>query len=301
MEDISIALGAREAPGTIQPNAFTSLINRSTLNFQMSSPVGRSSYPKRGQRTITSYSGRRQRRSAGVSSRITNPELTSRAAAQKWTKVFRNPKSLVGEPYFGSSPTASFVVPMWVKVSELTEEEKLKYEEVEKKKEEERLAWRNAMEERRASEVDAKEDADENDMNDDSSDEDDDRNESNNSKAGGVQDEPVVENPSADISMSVEESSNQNEMDDAVNAKEVAIEEVAASNQTSDDMTEPPSTHGGESSVVDNSMKSDVVTTAQSNNQKEEDSAQVEDDTQSELLLKKQRLDETLDAQEFAE
>lgn len=53
----------------------------------------------------------------------------------------------MGEPYFGSSPSASFVVPMWVKVSELTEEEKLKYEEVEKKKEEERLASEVAADE----------------------------------------------------------------------------------------------------------------------------------------------------------
>lgn len=192
------------------------------------------------------------------------------------------------------------MVPMWVKVSELTEEEKLKYEEVEKIKIEERLAWKNAMEERRASEVDAKEDADENDMNDGSSDEDDDRNETNNAKAGGVQDESVVENPSADISMSVEETSIQNE-NDAMNAKEVAIEELTALNQTSEDTAEPPYAQVGESSAVENSMKSDVVTTNQSNNQKEEDCAQIEDDAQSEPLLKKQRLNEAADAQELAE
>lgn len=123
----------------------------------MNSPVGRS-YPKRGQRTVTSYSSsRRQRRSAGVPSR--NPIVDqSGAAAQKWARVLRNPVSLLDEPYFGSSPSASFKVPVWVKISDLTEDEKLKYEEGEKEKNENRLAWKNEMEQRRASEAEATDD-----------------------------------------------------------------------------------------------------------------------------------------------
>lgn len=118
----------------------------------MNSPVGRS-YPKRGQRTVSSYSGRRQRRSAGAPSR--NPVVEqSEAPAQKWTKVYRNPTSPLDEPYFGSGPTATFKVLVWVRVGDLTEEEKLKYDEAEKKKGDERLAWKNAMGERNESEVD---------------------------------------------------------------------------------------------------------------------------------------------------
>ncbi|KAL7516113.1 hypothetical protein ACHAWX_001166 [Stephanocyclus meneghinianus] len=118
----------------------------------MNSPPARS-YPKRGQRTTTSYSGRRQRRSAGATSRHPVFEQSS-GAAQKWTRVLRNPTSPLGEPYFGSGPTASFQIPMWVRISDLTEEEKLRYEEAERKKEDKRMAWKKAIEERRSSEAD---------------------------------------------------------------------------------------------------------------------------------------------------
>lgn len=110
-------------------------------------------YPKRSARAagITTYStSRRQRRSGAASDRgvvVSTENLGVPAVA--WTKVLRHPSAPLDEPYFGRRPKASFKVPIWVRVDELTEEEKAKYDEVEKKREEQRALWKKEMEQRR--------------------------------------------------------------------------------------------------------------------------------------------------------
>jgi len=112
-------------------------------------------YPKRSARAagITTYaSTRRPRRSgAGAAAErsvvVTTENLGVPAVA--WAKVFRYPSAPLDEPYFGRSPKASFKVPIWVRVDELTEEEKATYDEVEKEREEQRASWKKEMERRR--------------------------------------------------------------------------------------------------------------------------------------------------------
>mmetsp|Transcript_13143 Transcript_13143/g.20378 ORF Transcript_13143/g.20378 Transcript_13143/m.20378 type:complete len:218 (-) Transcript_13143:14-667(-) len=110
-------------------------------------------YPKRSARAagINTYStSRRQRRSGAASERgviVSTDNLGVPAVA--WTKVFRHPSAPLDEPYFGRRPKASFKVPIWVRVDELTEEEKSKYDEVEKHREEQRALWKKEMEKRR--------------------------------------------------------------------------------------------------------------------------------------------------------
>jgi len=110
-------------------------------------------YPKRSARAagINTYStSRRPRRSGAASERgvvVSTDNLGVPAVA--WTKVFRHPSAPVDEPYFGRRPKASFKVPIWVRVDELTEEEKSKYDEVEKHREEQRALWKKEMEKRR--------------------------------------------------------------------------------------------------------------------------------------------------------
>ena len=116
----------------------------------MSTP-GRS-YPKRSRQStggIGTYStSRRPRRSAGtartstgggvgvgVGGGILTTENNLGVAAQQWYKVYRAPMSITDEPYYGSSASASFIVPTWVRIDELTPDEKNKYEEEEKKSE----------------------------------------------------------------------------------------------------------------------------------------------------------------------
>ncbi len=47
---------------------------------------------------------------------------------QRWVKVHRRPTAPTDEIYFGSSPFASFTVPTWVKMQDLTEEERTVYD-----------------------------------------------------------------------------------------------------------------------------------------------------------------------------
>ena len=111
-------------------------------------------YPKRSARAagINTYStSRRPRRSAGTSSggggdRLVVSTENLGVPAVPWTKVLRYPSAPLDEPYFGRSPKASFQIPMWVRVDELTEEEKAKYDEEKKKKEEQRALWKKQME-----------------------------------------------------------------------------------------------------------------------------------------------------------
>jgi len=68
----------------------------------------------------------------------------------------RAPVSPLDEPYFGSSATANYEIPVWVKVEELTPEEKVKYDEEEKKREEQRAIWAKELAERTAKEEEEK-------------------------------------------------------------------------------------------------------------------------------------------------
>lgn len=56
------------------------------------------------------------------------------------------------EVYFGNSPYAAFTIPTWVKVADLSPEERAKYDEQEKKNEETRARWRKELAEKRANE-----------------------------------------------------------------------------------------------------------------------------------------------------
>ena len=109
-------------------------------------------YPKRSARAagITTYStSRRQRRGAASERGVVVSTENLGVPAVAWTKVLRHPSAPLDEPYFGRRPKASFKVPMWVRVDELTEEEKAKYDEVEKKREEQRALWKKEMEKKR--------------------------------------------------------------------------------------------------------------------------------------------------------
>ncbi len=110
-------------------------------------------YPKRSARAagISTYStSRRPRRSGAASERgvvVSTDNLGVPAVA--WTKVLRHPSAPLAEPYFGRRPKASFKVPIWVRVDDLTEEEKAAYDEVEKERGEQRALWKKEMEKRR--------------------------------------------------------------------------------------------------------------------------------------------------------
>lgn len=109
-------------------------------------------YPKRSARAagINTYSTSRRPRRSGAAERgvvVSTDKLGVPAVA--WTKVLRHPSAPLDEPYFGRRPKASFKVPIWVRVDELTEEEKAAYDEVEKKREEQRALWKKEMEKRR--------------------------------------------------------------------------------------------------------------------------------------------------------
>jgi hypothetical protein len=112
-------------------------------------------YPKRSARAagITTYaSSRRPRRSgagAGVERSVVVTTENLGVPAVAWTKVLRYPSAPLDEPYFGRRPKSSFKVPIWVRVDELTEDEKATYDEVEKKREEQRALWKKEMEKRR--------------------------------------------------------------------------------------------------------------------------------------------------------
>ncbi len=117
----------------------------------MNSPALRGSdkrtYPKRGARQSrprTSTGSRRGRGHAVASYTASSAGVAT--TAKKWTKVWRNPTSPLDEPYFGSSPKASFQVPTWVKLDELTPEERTLYNEHQRKKEQERESWKKEME-----------------------------------------------------------------------------------------------------------------------------------------------------------
>lgn len=55
-------------------------------------------------------------------------------ANQRWVKVYRRPMAPTDEPYFGSSPFASFTLPTWVKVQDLTMDERAAYDKLEEEK-----------------------------------------------------------------------------------------------------------------------------------------------------------------------
>lgn len=78
-------------------------------------------------------------------------------------------------PYFGCSASASFEIPMWVRVEELTTEERAKFDKEEEEREVQRVVWRKVLtrkrEEEPASKKDSKEDGEENERTSDTVDE----------------------------------------------------------------------------------------------------------------------------------
>mmetsp|Transcript_34450 Transcript_34450/g.83360 ORF Transcript_34450/g.83360 Transcript_34450/m.83360 type:complete len:475 (-) Transcript_34450:217-1641(-) len=127
------------------------------------------SYPKRNRQSTgagTYSTARRPRRSAGtgraasgasggVGGGVVVSTENLGVAAQKWTKVYRAPVAPLDEPYFGSSASASFEIPMWVKLDELTPEERSNYDEEDKKREAQRAIWRRELAEKAAAEEEA--------------------------------------------------------------------------------------------------------------------------------------------------
>lgn len=110
-------------------------------------------YPKRSARAtgVKTYStSRRARRSGAGSERGVVVATNLGVPAVAWTKVLRHPSAPLDAPYFGRRPKASFKVPVWVRVDELTAEEKEKYDEVEKKRDEQRAQWKKEMENRKS-------------------------------------------------------------------------------------------------------------------------------------------------------
>ena len=69
-------------------------------------------------------------------------------------QVYRHPMAPTDEVYFGNSPYAAFTIPTWVRVGDLSPEERAKYDEQEKKNEETRARWRKELAEKRPSEKD---------------------------------------------------------------------------------------------------------------------------------------------------
>ena len=105
-------------------------------------------YPKRSARAtgVKTYSTSRRARRSVERGVVVATNLGVPAVA--WTKVLRHPSAPLDAPYFGRRPKASFKVPVWVRVDELTAEEKEKYDEVEKKREEQRAQWKKDLENR---------------------------------------------------------------------------------------------------------------------------------------------------------
>lgn len=134
----------------------------------MSTPAR--SYPKRSRQSAipnySSTSNRRPRRSAGLSRSGTGTtENNHGLVGQKWTKVRRAPSAPLDAPYFGCSASAPFEIPMWVRVEELTTEERARYDKEEKKREAQRVIWRKELARKRrekdASKKGGKEDGEE--------------------------------------------------------------------------------------------------------------------------------------------
>ena len=66
---------------------------------------------------------------------------SSSLSSSRWARVCRPPMSPLGKPYFGSGPTANFSVPTWVRVDELTPEERRRYDEEEGEREKRWEGW----------------------------------------------------------------------------------------------------------------------------------------------------------------
>ena len=191
----------------------------------MSTPTR--SYPKRSRQSTgssTSYStSRRPRRSAGGTAGGTKSRKSSHGGSgitdnlgipsQKYTKVMRYPTSPLDEPYFGPSPTATYKIPMWVNITELTEEERLVYDAEEKKKEEQRIIWRKELERKQAEEDARKKELEGAEQTGDDSDDDESEgaggdttendNESTTAAASEVEGGPVFENENKSINEDV--------------------------------------------------------------------------------------------------
>lgn len=125
-------------------------------------------YPKRSARAagVNSYSSSRRPRRSGAGSGgggggggvVVSTENLG-VPAVPWTKVLRYPSAPLDEPYYGRSPRAYFKIPIWVRVDELTEEEKAIYDEEEKYREEQRALWKKDLEKSRDDDEAAKEES----------------------------------------------------------------------------------------------------------------------------------------------
>ena len=102
----------------------------------------------------TAQSAAALRRSTGSHSSTTAGDDPFSGVTQKWTKVYRYPTSPLDEPYFGVNPSASFQIPMWMRVDELTADEREKYDADEKKKDGQRAVWKEEMEKKKMGEGD---------------------------------------------------------------------------------------------------------------------------------------------------
>jgi hypothetical protein len=63
--------------------------------------------------------------------------------ARRWVKALRRPQCMLNEPYFGTSAKANFCVYTWMPVNQLSNEERVQYEEREERINQERMIWWN--------------------------------------------------------------------------------------------------------------------------------------------------------------
>ena len=63
--------------------------------------------------------------------------------ARRWVKALRQPQCMLNDPYFGTSSKANFCVYTWIPVNQLSNEERIQYEEREERINQERMIWWN--------------------------------------------------------------------------------------------------------------------------------------------------------------
>ena len=63
--------------------------------------------------------------------------------ARRWVKALRQPQCMLNDPYFGTSSKANFCVHTWIPVNQLSNEERIQYEEREERINQERMIWWN--------------------------------------------------------------------------------------------------------------------------------------------------------------
>jgi hypothetical protein len=80
---------------------------------------------------------------ATASSTTDTQQQQQQRGARRWVKVLRQPQCILNEPYFGNNTKANFHVYTWIPITQLTNEERIQYEEKEIRIHQERMMWWN--------------------------------------------------------------------------------------------------------------------------------------------------------------